>query len=893
MSLTPDIFSQAAWVSLSRPLMLMAGIACLGLGIATLHLIRRTGPPHWRRLLFFALGVITLYAGLHFWGALAADPTVAFTLLRFAKLAILMLLFLAVWFAVPRMMELSDRERLWTVNRELQRYVDEKNHAQLAVKIAEEKYRTIFENAVEGIIQTSPDGRFLVANPAFAQMLGYESVDDLMANVTDISTQIYFHSSDREAFRQAVERDGVAKMEYEAWRKDGSTVWLSVSARSVCGPTGEIVYFESIAKDVTDRRHAQNALLESQERLQAALAASNTGTFRWKLCSDSFICDRSLRGVMGAPNDNLSFDAFIERIMDADRGEVIETLRESVRSLRNLDVEFRVACPERGICWVSAKGKVVTDAKGRAIYMTGACTDVTLRKQAEDKLRTSEERYRSLVAAMSSIVWTSDGTGAFRDRQPSWESYTGQTWGESRGMGWRKMLHPQDRARFDALWSQALAEASQFCAEGRLWNENTRAYRHFETRAVPLRGSDGRVREWVGTFNDTEDRCVAQEEERKFKFLSDNANDANFLVNRDSRIVYANRIACEMLGYSLEDLTRMSVSQIDRLFEQDRFEAFFDPTEESRAALLDASFCRSDRTTFPVEVSMSLLEYGGEPYLFCVARDVTERKLVEESLKLHVDELARSNRELEQFAYISSHDLKEPLRMVTVYVQLLQKHLEAEGPLDDQVREYLGFAVQGSQRMFSLINDLLTYSRVGKDLLPLDEVNTDDVFQSAMDSLRPAIAQAGAIIECGPLPKVTGHAGQLGQIFENLVANALKFREPNRPPRIQISADDEGENWVFSVRDNGIGIHSRYLKRIFVIFQRLHTVQKYSGTGIGLSICKKIVENHGGKIWVESQLGEGSVFSFTIPKSRQTQTPLRERPTLVIGEKGRVDVSLA
>lgn len=893
MSPNPHFFSATAWEAISRPLLFAAGLGCAGLAAAIFHLIRRTGPTHWRRFLYFTLTVTVLYSVLHFWAALAADASVPVVFLRLAKLVILATLLLTVWFAVPRMMDLSDRERLWSVNRELQRYVDEKNSAQQAVKVAEEKYRTIFENAVEGIIQTSPDGRFLVANPAFAQILGYSSVDDLMANVTDISTQIYVHPSEREAFREAVSRDGVAKMEYEAWRKDGTTVWLSVSARAVYGAHGEIKYFESIAKDVTERRRAQNALMESQERLQAALVASNTGTFRWKLNSNSFVCDRALRVVIGASNENLSFDGFIAHIFEGDREHVIATLQESVRSLRDLDIEFRISCRQRGICWMSAKGKVVTDANQRPLYMTGACTDITLPKQAEEKLRTSEERYRSLVAATHSIVWTSDGSGAFRSRQPTWEAYTGQTWAESRGMGWRKMFHPDDGETFQLQWKKALLDGRQFRAEGRLWHAPTQAFRQVEARAVPLRGREGQIREWIGTFNDTQDRHAAQEEERKFKFLSDNANDAHFLIDRQSRIVYANRIACEMLGYAADDLGQMSISQIDQFFDPDRFESFFDPSESSRVALFEASFARKDRTSFPVEVGLSRLEYGGDTYLFSVARDITERKLAEENLKLHAEELSRSNRELEQFAYISSHDLKEPLRMVTVYVQLLQKHLQDKGLLDTCAQEYLAFAVQGSKRMLSLINDLLAYSRVGKDLGPFTEVSVNEVMRSTLETLGPAIVEAGAVVQAANLPEVVGHAGQLSQLFENLVANALKFRDPARPPVVQISAQPNGNHWVFTVRDNGIGIHARYLKRIFIIFQRLHTVHKYPGTGIGLSICKKIVESHGGSIWVDSRLGEGSAFSFSLPMARELKAPQAKRPTLVIGQKGKLDVSLA
>ncbi len=246
-----------------------------------------------------------------------------------------------------------------------------------------------------------------------------------------------------------------------------------------------------------------------------------------------------------------------------------------------------------------------------------------------------------------------------------------------------------------------------------------------------------------------------------------------------------------------------------------------------------------------------------------------ERKRAEEALKEKTEELARSNRELEQFAYVASHDLQEPLRTVTSYVQLLARRYK--GKLDSDADEFIGFAEGGATRMWHLINALLTYSRVGTNGKELGPTDCETVLRLSLDNLKVAVEENGALVTHDPLPTVTANTPQLIQLFQNLIENAIKFRG-DEPPRVHVSASRNGSGWTFSVRDNGIGIAPEYTERIFTIFQRLHSREKYAGTGIGLALCQKIVERHGGCIWVESQAGEGATFYFTLPKEGGLQT---------------------
>jgi light-regulated signal transduction histidine kinase (bacteriophytochrome) len=228
-----------------------------------------------------------------------------------------------------------------------------------------------------------------------------------------------------------------------------------------------------------------------------------------------------------------------------------------------------------------------------------------------------------------------------------------------------------------------------------------------------------------------------------------------------------------------------------------------------------------------------------------------------------VEELTRSNRELEQFAYVASHDLQEPLRMVSSYTQLLKRRYG--GKLGEDADDFINFAVDGANRMQTLIMDLLVYSRVGtqgKELVPTE---AEGAFEAAKKNLEKTIEEAGAAVVAEPLPVVMGDGSQLVQLFQNLTANAIKFGSPERErPEVSVGATLEDGMWLFSVRDNGIGVDPQYAERVFVLFQRLHTRGEYPGTGMGLAICKKIVERHGGRIWVESESGEGSTFFFTL-----------------------------
>jgi light-regulated signal transduction histidine kinase (bacteriophytochrome) len=269
------------------------------------------------------------------------------------------------------------------------------------------------------------------------------------------------------------------------------------------------------------------------------------------------------------------------------------------------------------------------------------------------------------------------------------------------------------------------------------------------------------------------------------------------------------------------------------------------------------------------------IEVRGPPEIVAVARtveamrtriqtDLQEVERAREELAATAEELLRSNRDLEQFAYVASHDLQEPLRKVISFSQLLQQRYG--GQLDERADEYIEFAVDGARRMQVLINDLLAFSRVGRLSADLEPVELDRCVDRALDNLSPRIEEVGATVQAGDLPTVEGEVNLLTAVFQNLIGNAIKFRRPDVAPVVRITVAESPEHWEVAVADNGIGIEPEHADRVFVIFQRLHSKDAYSGTGIGLALCRRIVEHHGGTIWVDTTVSEGTTIRFTIPK---------------------------
>jgi len=374
----------------------------------------------------------------------------------------------------------------------------------------------------------------------------------------------------------------------------------------------------------------------------------------------------------------------------------------------------------------------------------------------------------------------------------------------------------------------------------------------------------------VSALHDANEALASQAKEvraseARFRGILESAPDAMVIADAQGRIVLVNAETERLFGYRRDELVGQPVEilmpeQFREKHPQHRREYTAQPRRRSMDGLRGL---RKDGTAVPLEIMLSPLESAEGILITATIRDITERKKSEELVKT-VGELKRSNEELQQFAYFASHDLQEPLRMVSSYTQLLAKRYK--GRLDADADEFIGYAVDGCNRMQRLIRDLLSFSRAGASGKAFQDISTENALNEGLKNLRTVIEESGAIVSHDLLPAITTDGTQLAQIFQNLVGNAIKYRSA-AVPHVNVSATKNGgKEWIFSVRDNGMGIDPQYFERIFVLFQRLHGQKEFQGTGIGLAICKKIVEGLGGRIWVESQLGKGSTFYFALPE---------------------------
>ena len=352
-----------------------------------------------------------------------------------------------------------------------------------------------------------------------------------------------------------------------------------------------------------------------------------------------------------------------------------------------------------------------------------------------------------------------------------------------------------------------------------------------------------------------------QQAEGALRAFMDAIPESAFLIEAEGAILSANSTFAQRLDLPVDDLPGRN------LYDLIDIETGADMRRYTREVLRSGVPTRfTDRRGSRIVDNLIYPVYDSDGHvsgLAVMGFDITERKEAEEALAQKAQELARSNAELEQFAYVASHDLQEPLRMVASFTQLLSERYH--GRLDEKADQYIGFAVEGANYMQSLIDDMLSFSRVTSRAKPFQSTDCNVVLQKALANLRVSIAESQAQIKAGPLPRVMADESQLVQLLLNLIGNGIKFHG-QQPPLIEISAELQEQEWVFTVKDNGIGIDPRYFERIFVIFQRLHSKRSaYPGTGIGLAICKKVVERHGGRIWVESTPGAGTSFFFSLP----------------------------
>ena len=508
--------------------------------------------------------------------------------------------------------------------------------------------------------------------------------------------------------------------------------------------------------------------------------------------------------------------------------------------------------------------------QGKAVTLpTKASGEIGMLARAFEDYVAQERLYRSALQSSYDAIFTNSLDGLITSWNPGAERIYGYTAEEVIGRPIR-MLVPEDRLdeQYASMARLRRGEVVGSVDTLRL----TKSGRLVEVSITPslVRSSSG---EPLGVSVIARDISERRQAEKRFRLAVESSPTGMVMVRRDGAIVLVNAEVERMFGYAKGELLGQPVDMlVPERFRAGHagFRQGFSREPESRAmgAGRDLYARRKDGSEFPIEIGLNPIPQPDELLILASVVDISERKQAQMVLEKQKAELERSNADLEQFAYVASHDLQEPLRMVASYTSLLEERYK--GQLDERADKYINYAVEGAKRMQQLISDLLDFSRVGTRAKPMERVDTAALLEKVLRSLRGVIADKGAEVTAGMLPVIMADEIQLGMVFQNLIGNAVKFRA-ERPPRVHVDAAFENGIWTFSVTDNGIGIDKQYSSRIFQMFQRLHERGKYDGSGIGLAIVKKIVERHGGTVWFDSTPGEGTTFFFTIPGGKINQ----------------------
>ncbi len=686
-----------------------------------------------------------------------------------------------------------------------------------------------------------------------------------------------FHPDDRRRVREALRRhlDGLTptyQCDHRVRTKSGAWLWVLSRGRVVeRDAAGRAVRMMGVCVDITARKQAEADAQESRLQLNAILDNAPVGVLLVDAERRILRANDAITRIFQCALDDL-IGASARRIYgdDAVFEEIGRRAYPVLEAGGTFDEETMMRRADGANIRCRLIGRSVASGDPAMGYIW-VIEDVTVRRRAEQALNDRASFQRVLLDTVPVPIFVQDVMGHYVDANRAFERWMGM---DRQALFGKTIfdLAPPDLAATDEAADRALLadqqpqsyETQMRCADGALRDV-------LFSKAVYCR-IGGKPAGIVGALTDISARKQAEqallERQQLFEQIFVTSCAIKLLIDpADGRIVDANPAAAQFYGYPLDRLRRMRISAINTLTEAEIAREIELARGERRQHFLFRHRLASGDIR-EVEVYSSPVQVHGRALLLSLVHDITERHRAEEGLRCKTRELERSNAELEAFAYVASHDLRQPLRVINSYLTLLDRTM-GDG-LDVEARECIDFARDGAQRMDRLIVDLLEYSRVGRKAAPFRPVPLAEVVDLALLNLEVAIEDAGArVVVANDLPTVFGDDNELMRLFQNVIGNAVKYRAPDRAPEVRVTAAAVPGGWRIDVRDNGIGIPAEDRERVFGIFQRLHRRDEYEGTGVGLAVCKKIVEHHGGHIGVEDPpddgLTGGSLFSLTLP----------------------------
>ncbi|MGG6293695.1 PAS domain-containing protein [Leptolyngbya sp. AN02str] len=811
--------------------------------------------------------------------------------------------------------DVTDRKQseasILQLNQELQRRVTE--------------LQTLLDVIPIGIgIAEDPDCRHIRVNPAFADALGIPPTVNasLSAPEEERPTSFKVYQNGRELAPEelplqyaAAHGVEIRDLEVDVVWQDGTTVTLLEYAAPLLDESGQPRGSIGAFLNITDRKRAELALRNSGQQLTLALHAAKAGAWTWELATNDLYWSDEYYRVFGLEPGSLepSYENGFSRLHPDDRGWVEQETTEAIAQGKNINVEYRILLPDGSLRWVNGLGQMFYDELSQSARMAGIVMDITERKQAEAALRASQERYRTLAQNFpNGAVFLFDHDLRYVLAEGQGLAHAGMDRTSLEGKTIWEVLDPQTCQLLEPLYRAALSGDSEtleipfgdrtyclhclpvyddqgFVPLGMLMTQDITWQKQAEQVLRTARDElERQVQQRTQELRET--NVLLAQREQEFRTLVENTPDVITRHDRQHHCLYINPACIQSLGMPPEFFLGKTPSELGypedlAQFWETSLETVF---SEGKVRIDEFSVMNGDELrSYQVYVVPERGVDHSIVSVMTIGRDITSLRQAEKSARKLAEELQRSNQELEQFAYVASHDLQEPLRAITSFTQLLAQDYKEQ--LDGDADMYIEFIVDGATRMQQLIRDLLTYSRVGRYELQLQPVDCNALLERVKNDLQVAIAENQATITADLLPTITADPNQMKNLLQNLIGNSLKYRSEANPQihisvRSHIVEDTDdfshtgsshlrigAEEWLFSIQDNGIGIEPRYAERIFGIFQRLHTSDEYSGTGLGLAICQKIIERHQGQIWVESRLGQGATFFFTIPLSIRTQ----------------------